>query len=77
MNKKTTPVDFEEWFLEHGIPVDIDFNVAKRAYEAGQQSKQAEIDALRLKIQSALNAACRLQYSSGERAYKEIKELLK
>lgn len=44
-------MDFEEWFLEHGIPVDTDFNVAKRAYEAGQQSRQAEIDALKAKIE--------------------------
>ena len=44
-------MDFEEWFLKHGVPVDTDFNVAKRAYEAGQQSKQAEIDALKAKLE--------------------------
>ena len=43
-------MDFEEWFLKNGIPIDNDFNVAKRAYEAGQQSKQAEIDELQKKI---------------------------
>ena len=50
-------MDFEEWFLKHGVPVDTDFNVAKRAYEAGQQSKQAEIDALRKRIDKAVDYA--------------------
>ncbi len=79
-------MDFEEWLRKHEREVfkrnqgcfDRAYIFgAKQGFKAGQQSKQAEIDALRLKIQSALNAACRLQYSSGERAYKEIKELLK
>ena len=26
---------FEAWFIENGIPIDTDFNVAKRAFEAG------------------------------------------
>ena len=38
--------DFEKWFLSNGIPLDTDFNVAKRAFEAGQQSQQAKIDEL-------------------------------
>ena len=38
--------NFEEWFLSNGIPLDTDFNVAKRAFEAGQQSQQAKIDLL-------------------------------
>lgn len=46
-------------------------------FKAGQQSKQAEIDALKNKIQTALNKACMLQNSSGERIYTELKELLK
>ena len=36
--------DFEKWFLFNGIPLDTDFNVAKRAFEAGQQSQQDKID---------------------------------
>lgn len=43
-------IDFEEWFLSNGIPLDTDFNVAKRAFEAGQQSKQAEVDELRKRV---------------------------
>ena len=42
--------DFEEWFLSNGIPLDTDFNVAKRAFEAGQQSQQAKIDELQARI---------------------------
>lgn len=38
---------------------------------------QAEIDALKNKIQTALNKACMLQNSSGERIYAELKEILK
>ena len=38
--------DFEKWFLSNGIPLDTDFNVAKRAFEAGQQSQQSKIDLL-------------------------------
>ena len=29
---------FEAWFIENGIPIDTDFNVAKRAFEAGARS---------------------------------------
>ena len=40
--------NFEEWFLSNGIPLDTDFNVAKRAFEAGQQSQQDKIDELKM-----------------------------
>ena len=46
--------NFEEWFLSNGIPLDTDFNVAKRAFEAGQQSQQAKIDELQARIGGAL-----------------------
>ena len=46
--------NFEEWFLSNGIPLDTDFNVAKRAFEAGQQSQQAKIDELQAKVDEAL-----------------------
>lgn len=69
-------MDFEEWFYSSASP--------KAAWDAGQNSKQKEInelqkevDELKYKIQSALNTVCRLQYSSGEKVYEEIKELLK
>ena len=62
-------MDFEEWFYPSASP--------KAAWDAGQQSKQKEIDELKEKMQTALNKACMLQNSSGERIYDELKELLK
>ena len=47
--------DFEKWFLSNGIPLDTDFNVAKRAFEAGQQSQQAKIDELQAMADSLTN----------------------
>ena len=41
------------------------------------QEQQKKIDALKSKIQTALNKACMLQNSNGERIYNELKELLK
>lgn len=41
-------IDFEEWFLSNGIPLDTDFNVAKRAFEAGKQSQQDKINGLKM-----------------------------
>ena len=69
-------MDFEEWYREAKKTNDCGFT-AKDFFEAGQQSKQAEIDALKNKIQTALNKACMLQNSNGERIYTELKELLK
>ena len=68
-------MDFEEWYREAKKTNDCGFT-AKDFFEAGQQSKQAEIDALKNKIQTALNKACMLQNSNGERIYTELKELL-
>lgn len=79
-------MDFKEWFRKHEREVfkknqgcfDKAYVFgAKNGFEAGQQSKQAEIDALKNKIQTALNKACMLQNSSGERIYTELKEILK
>ena len=69
-------MDFEEWYREAKKNNDCGFT-AKDFFEAGKQSKQAEIDALKNKMQTALNKACMLQNSSGERIYTELKELLK
>ena len=68
-------MDFDIWY--YGQQTDIGYSKMKKAFEAGQQSKQAEIDALKNKMQTALNKACMLQNSSGERIYTELKELLK
>ena len=66
---------FDIWYYGH--QADIGYSKMKKAFEAGQQSKQAEIDALKSKIQTALNKACMLQNSNGERIYNELKEILK
>ena len=68
-------MDFDIWYYEQ--QTDIGYSEMKKAFEAGQQSKQDEIDALKNKMQTALNKACMLQNSSGERIYTELKELLK
>lgn len=51
------------------------------AYTDGQSAmyavRQKKIDDLEIKLQSMLNLACKLQYSSGDRVYSEIQELLK
>jgi len=42
-------MDFDIWYYEH--QADIGYSKMKKAFEAGQQSKQAEIDELKSKIQ--------------------------
>lgn len=69
-------MDFEEWFSKYDEKHQC-YPEKRECFEAGQQSKQAEIDALKNKIQTALNNACMLQNSSGERIYTELKEILK
>lgn len=44
-------MDFEEWFKSHRYSdVPLCYGAAKDAFEAGQQRKQAEIDALKEKL---------------------------
>ena len=43
-------MDFEEWYKEAKKTNDCGFT-AKDFFEAGQQSKQAEIDALKAKVE--------------------------
>ena len=65
-------MDFEEWWENNG-----EFResaVSERdAYEAGQQSKQAEIDALKAKIDGAIKYLSRGSYTPNWL----VKELLK
>lgn len=65
-------MDFDEWFYPSASP--------KAAWDAGQQSKQAEIDALQGKIDKVLYAIAQSELH-GDRAIwgiqDEIKELLK
>jgi len=37
---------FEAWFIANGIPIDTDFNVAKRAFEAGAAWQAAKAQAV-------------------------------
>ena len=37
---------FEAWFIENGILIDTDFNVAKRAFEAGAAWQAAKAPAV-------------------------------
>ena len=60
--------NFEEWFLSNGIPLDTDFNVAKRAFEAGQQSQQAKIDELQLEAINVNNEF----YANGQKSMRKI-----
>lgn len=61
---------------ESDVYASSDTDLASRAFKAGQQSKQKEVDDLKEKLQSILNRVCMLQQSNGERIYKEIKEML-
>ena len=90
---------FDEWM------VDAESWSERDAYEAGQQSQQAKIDAitkqrdsfikahhitmndvcehkakideLQSRVDEALNMLCKLQYSSSERIYNDVGNILK
>jgi len=68
---------FDEWWEENYMMVSADMTEAEDIYNLGQQSKQAEVDELRKRIDDALNVMCKLQYSSGERIYDEVGKILK
>lgn len=72
-------MDFEEWYGEAKKTNNCGFT-AKDFFEAGQQSKQAEIDALQGKISKVLYAISQSELY-GDRAVwgiqDEIQELLK
>ena len=71
-------MDFDIWY--YGQQTDIGYSKMKKAFEAGQQIKQAEIDALQGKISKVLYAISQSELY-GDRAVwgiqDEIKELLK
>ena len=52
------------------------FDVPYRAFEF-MQSQQAKIDELQARIDEALNMLCKLQYSSSERIYNDVGNILK
>ena len=48
---------FDEFWGEFAIGLNADENEAESIYEAGQQSKQAEVDELQKRINEALHEA--------------------
>ena len=60
-------MDFDIWYYGH--QTDIGYSKMKKAFEAGQQSKQAEIDAIKNILSDEL------EYD--EVLIEKIKELLK
>ena len=48
-------MDFDIWYYKH--QADIGYSKMKKAFEAGQQSKQAEIDMLKAKLEEVKNHA--------------------
>ena len=74
-------MDFKEWWKEESLNTfDYPSEAAEAGFEAGQQSKQAEIDALQEKISKVLYAIAQSELH-GDRAIwgiqDEIKEILK
>ena len=48
-------MDFDIWY--YGQQTDIGYSKMKKAFEAGQQSKQAEIDAIKSKLSDIYDAS--------------------
>lgn len=68
-------MNFDDW-KEEQERIHNDYD-AENAWYAGAQSRQAEIDELQARADEALNTLCKLQYSSGERIYGEVGDILK
>lgn len=76
-------MDFEDFLYNENCEIDSTTNpydAARQAFKSGQQSKQAEIDALKEKISKVLYAIAQSELH-GDRAIwgiqDEIKEILK
>lgn len=73
-------MDFDEWYREAKKTNDCGFT-AKDFFEAGQQSKQAEIDALKAKIDAVIDYIKKQEradeYMTGIVDTDGLKELLK
>ena len=67
-------MDFEEWYREAKKTNDCGFT-AKDFFEAGQQSKQAEIDAIKSKLSDIYDASD--EDETVAHLLDEIQELLK
>ena len=69
--------EFDKHWDTHCISSNCEEDEAKIHFEAGQKSKQAKIDELQARVDTALNTLCKLQYSSGERIYSDVGNILK
>ena len=66
-------MDFDIWYYKH--QADIGYSKMKKAFEAGQQSKQAEIDAIKSKLSDIYDASD--EDETVAHLLDEIQELLK
>ena len=66
-------MDFNEWFNTYGN-LQCDKDACEDAFEAGQKSKKAEIDALKAKVNDALEA---LNDGSFNYCQGQLEEILK
>ena len=66
-------MDFDIWYYKH--QADIGYSKMKKAFEAGQQSKQAEIDAIKSKLSDIYDASD--ENEAVAHLLDEIQELLK
>ena len=69
--------EFDKHWNEWAIASNCTEEEAKIHFEAGQQSQQAKIDELQSRVDEALNMLCKLQYSSSERIYNDVGNILK
>ena len=74
-------IDFEQWYeQEIGSENKPEYEAAKWAWEYQQKKLDCcreENKAHLEKIDDALNTLCKLQYSSGERIYNDVGNILK
>lgn len=66
-------MNFDEYWNDGFNSYDDARDAAKDAW----QEQQSKIDELQGWIDEALNTLCKLQYSSGERIYSEVGNILK
>ena len=66
-------MDFDIWYYKH--QADIGYSKMKKAFEAGQQSKQTEIDAIKSKLSDIYDASD--EDETVAQLLDEIQELLK
>ena len=70
-------MDFDIWYYKH--QADIGYSKMKKAFEVGQQSKQAEIERVILSLRNEFNlwADDNEQFHAIEAQIEQLEELLK